>query len=115
MNWYLAALKKYAEFNGRARRKEYWMFFLFAVIFSFVIGFTTGLLQAIFNIKLDFIPTIYALAIFIPSISVGVRRMHDTNRSGWWLIVPIAGLIFLFLDSEQDENRFGPNPKLASA
>lgn len=115
MKWYLAALKKYAEFNGRARRKEYWMFFLFAVLFSVVIGFITGILEAMLNTKLGFIPTIYALALFIPSISVAVRRMHDTNRSGWWVIVPIAGFIFLFLEGEQEENRFGPNPKLASA
>ncbi len=114
MNWYLEVLKKYAVFSGRARRKEYWMFFLFNIIVSIAIGFVSGLLGGLLHISaLGIVPIIYSLYIFIPSISVAVRRMHDLGRSGWWVIVPIANIIFLFLDSQPGENEYGPNPKAA--
>ena len=113
MDGYLKTLKKYADFSGRARRTEYWMFFLFNFVIAigvsvvdYVLG-TTGILGLLF-----------ALAILIPSIAVGVRRLHDTDRSGWWLLigfVPLIGaivlIIFLVLDSSPGDNRFGANPK----
>ncbi len=108
MKWYLDAFKKYAVFSGRASRQAYWMFFLFAFLTSFAIGFVIGILQAMTHAELMFISNIYALALIIPSISVGVRRMHDSDRSGWWLIVPIAGLVFLCVPSTKGPNRFGP-------
>jgi uncharacterized membrane protein YhaH (DUF805 family) len=117
MNWYLAALKKYAVFSGRARRKEYWMFFLFNIIISFVLGVIEGVAGGP-----GVIAGIYTLAILIPGIAVSVRRLHDISRSGWWLLiglVPFIGaivlLIFAVQDSRPEENQYGPNPKAAVA
>jgi uncharacterized membrane protein YhaH (DUF805 family) len=111
MKWYLKVLKQYTDFSGRARRKEYWMFFLFNILVAFVLGFTTGFLSAVLEINLGFISIIYTLGILIPSIAVGVRRLHDINRSGWLLIVPIVGFVFLFFNGHENENRFGKDPK----
>lgn len=116
MHWYLEVLRKYAVFSGRARRKEYWMFFLFNIIVSFAIGFATGILAAILHNPgvVGIITMIYSLAVLIPSISVGIRRMHDLGRSGWWILFPFVNLVFLCLDSQPGENEYGPNPKAAS-
>ncbi len=113
MNWYLQVLKEhYADFNGRARRKEYWMFVLFNVIFGVVVGFISGLLG------IKWLASIYSLAVLVPSIAVSVRRLHDTGRSGWWLLiglVPLIGSIWLIvllcLDSQPETNKWGANPK----
>jgi len=117
MNWYLEVLKKYAVFNGRARRKEYWMFFLFNVIIALVLGFIEGLAGGP-----GILVSLYSLAVLIPGIAVFVRRLHDTNRSGWWLLialVPLVGIIvslgFMAQDSQQGENQYGSNPKAATA
>ena len=123
MNWYLAVLKKYVVFEGRAHRSEYWFYFLFHVIISTIF--------AVIDIAADnfdeergtgLLGTIYALAVFLPSLAVTARRLHDSDRSGWWILialVPCAGLIvllvFLVQDSSYDANRFGPNPKGATA
>jgi uncharacterized membrane protein YhaH (DUF805 family) len=115
MNWYLEVFKKYAVFSGRARRKEYWMFFLFNIIVAFAIGIVIGIFRGAFHINLSILSSLYSLAILIPSTAVGVRRMHDTNHSGWWLIVPIAGLIFLFLNGQPSNNRFGLDPKAVTS
>ena len=119
MNWYLSALKQYTVFDGRARRKEFWYFVLFNVLISFglaIIDFKTGLYSAEYEMGL--LSSLYSLAVLIPSIAVGVRRLHDTDRSGWWLLlalVPVIGalvlLVFYLLDSTPGTNRFGPNPK----
>ena len=115
MNWYLDVLKKYAVFNGRARRKEYWMFFLFNIIIAVVLGFVEGLVGGP-----GVVGALYGLAVLIPGIAVGVRRLHDTNRTGWWLLIgliPLIGaivlLIFFVQDSQAGENQYGPNPKAA--
>lgn len=116
MRWYLEVMRKYAVFSGRARRKEYWMFVLFNILISFVLGFATGLIGAILGkgpALLGTVNLIYSLALLVPSIAVGVRRMHDTGRSGWWLLFPVVNLVLLCFDSEPDENEYGPNPKLA--
>ncbi len=117
MNWYLEVLRKYAVFDGRARRKEYWMFALFNFIIAFVLGFIEGLVGGPGVIGL-----VYSLAVFIPALAVTVRRLHDTNRSGWWVLiafVPLIGaivlLVFMVLDSQPGENRFGANPKEGTA
>ena len=105
-SWFLYALKNYAVFRGRAQRKQYWMFLLFKLVFAFVIGLISGL------IHLGGTPgAIYNLAVFIPGIAVGVRRMHDTDHSGWWLLFPFVNLVLAVRDSQPGENRFGPNPK----
>ena len=106
MNWYIDVLKKYAVFGGRARRKEFWIFFLINFILDIIIGFLEGLAGSP-----GFVSVIYNLAVFIPSIAVGVRRMHDTDRSGWWVLLPVVNIVFLCLDSQAGDNRFGANPK----
>ena len=119
MNWYLAALKKYATFEGRARRKEYWLFALFNVLVAFVAGIIDGLTGTFDEeIGMGLLGGLYALAVILPSIAVTVRRLHDTSRSGWWILisfVPILGVIVLFvfmvLDSTPGANSYGPNPK----
>jgi uncharacterized membrane protein YhaH (DUF805 family) len=119
MNWYLAALKKYATFEGRARRKEFWFFALFnflAIVLLALIDAVLGTFSEEAGIGL--LSGIYGLAIIIPSIAVTVRRLHDTDRSGWWFLlsfVPLIGglvlLVFEVLDSTPGANRYGPNPK----
>jgi len=113
MDWYMAVLKKYAEFSGRARRREYWMF----VLINFLIGCALGVIGALVH-GLSFLSWLYSLAVLVPSIAVSVRRLHDTGRSGWWLLIgliPLIGLIvlivFLATDGEPGDNEYGPNPK----
>ena len=115
MNWYLAVLKKYAVFTGRASRTEYWMFFLFNLIIAIAIGIIEGLVGSP-----GVIGMIYSLAVLIPGIAVGVRRLHDTDRTGWWLLislVPLIGLIVLIVffvqASTEGENQYGPSPVAA--
>lgn len=122
MSWYLEALKKYAVFQGRARRKEYWYFVLFNVLISAVLAFVdgaTGTYNA--DLGMGLLGGLYGLAIFIPSLAVLVRRLHDTDRTGWWALaalVPIAGAILLIVFAVQDgtagANQYGANPKEAA-
>lgn len=113
MSWYLEVLKKYAVFSGRARRTEYWMF----VLINFIIGLILGGVDFMLGFS-GLVGSIYSLAVFIPGLAVSVRRLHDTNRSGWWLfvfLIPLVGwiilLIFMIQDSIPGENKYGPNPK----
>jgi len=123
MNWYLEVLKKYAVISGRSRRKEYWYFALFNLIISIVLGIIDGVTGSFSpEAGMGLLGGIYTLAVLIPSIAVGVRRLHDTNRSGWWLLIsliPLIGMIvlivFLATDSKPEENQYGVNPKLAIA
>ena len=118
MKWYLQALRKYAVFEGRARRREYWTFELMnsaIVLALFVMAVMLGKAGYPYFLSLPFL---YAIATTIPSLASTVRRLHDTNRSGWWLFisaVPAVGPLILFVmtvrDSDPLENRFGPNPK----
>ena len=119
MNWYLHVLKNYATFSGRARRKEYWMFFLFNVLISLGLG-VLDVVAGTYSVEYEtgFFSGLYSLLVLIPGIAVGVRRLHDTNRSGWWILIsliPIIGVLVLFvfmcLDSQLGTNRFGVNPK----
>ena len=116
MNWYLDVLKKYAVFSGRARRKEYWMFALFNFIIAIVIGIIEGIIGT------GFLGILYMLAVLIPCLAVSVRRLHDIDRTGWWVLiglVPLIGaivlIIFAVMDSTPGENQYGPNPKEATA
>jgi len=116
MNWYLDVLKyKYALFEGRARREEFWMFTLINFIISIVVGLIAG------AIGLKFLSFVYSLIVMVPSLALGARRLHDTNRSGWWQLlnlIPIIGWIVLIIwyatDSEAGSNQYGENPKLIS-
>ena len=119
MNWYFEVLKKYAVFNGRARRKEYWFFLLFNVIASMILGFADGMIGSINpESGMGLLGGIYTLAVLVPGIAVTVRRLHDTGRSGWWILIgliPLLGaivlLIFMVQDSKPGENQYGENPK----
>ena len=111
MSWYLTALKSYAVFTGRSRRREYWMFFLFNILIAFGLGIVEGALGLAPQSKESVLATIYQLAVLIPSIAVGVRRMHDTDHSGWWLLLPIVNLVLLATEGQKGQNRFGADPK----
>lgn len=113
MKWYLEVLKKYAVFNGRARRKEYWMFVLFNVIVAFILGIIDGILGTT-----PIIYGIYMLAVILPSISVVVRRLHDIGKSGWWffiIFIPLIGGLWMLglmcTEGKPGENEYGLNPK----
>lgn len=105
-NPYLNVLKKYAVFNGRASRREYWMFILINL------GVSIGLIliETLLGGK-GYLYNLYSLAVLLPGVAAAVRRMHDTNRSGWWILLPIVNIVFLAQDSQPGDNRFGPNPK----
>ena len=120
MKWFLDVLKnKYATFEGRARRKEYWFFMLFnflAVVALTVVDMAVGTFNE--HAEIGLFGGLYLLAVLVPSIAVTVRRLHDTNRSGWWFLInfiPVVGSIVIMvlavLDSQPGGNRFGPNPK----
>ncbi len=119
MEWYLKVLKNYVGFSGRARRKEYWMFTLFNVIALFAALMLDKLL-GLASEQYGFGPiySLYALAVFLPGIAVSIRRLHDTDRSGWWLLlslIPLLGaivlLVFMLIEGTQGSNRFGADPK----
>ena len=125
MKWYLKVLKQYTDFDGRARRKEYWMFTLFNVIFIFLtqaIDNLIGVTFDIYGIPLGFgyIYSLYTLALFIPSLAVVVRRLHDVGKSGWMyllIFIPLIGFIWLFVlavtNGDKGENKYGKDPKEA--
>ena len=105
MNYYLKVLQNYATFSGRARRSEYWYFFLFNVIISFILGFVGGMMGS------TILSNIYSLAVLIPGIAVGVRRMHDVGKSGWFLLIPIYNLILALTEGTKGDNEYGADPK----
>ncbi|MBT3588006.1 MAG: DUF805 domain-containing protein [Flavobacteriaceae bacterium] len=119
MNWYLKVLKEYANFNGRARRKEYWMFTLFNIIF----GGIAMILDSVFGIAIEGVGYgplygVYVLVLFIPGLAVAVRRLHDIGKSGWMILIaliPVIGaiwiLVLMLTDSKLGKNQYGENPK----
>ena len=121
MQWALIALKKYAVFEGRARRKEYWFFFLFYILVSFALAFVDGLTGTYSTtMGVGLLGGLFMLAVFLPTLAVTVRRLHDTDRSGLWILlglVPCIGalvlLVFMILEGTNGSNRFGPDPTAA--
>ena len=119
MKYFLYCLQHYADFNGRARRSEYWYFVLFNFIVSILIGLLLGVIAGVLNVPaLVYLAYLWSLAVFIPSLAVSVRRLHDIGRSGWWLLlslIPLVGAIILIIwyctDSQPGANQYGPNPK----
>ncbi len=131
MNWYIGVLKKYVVFSGRATRSEYWYFVLFNTIISMIlmgidIAMGTGGAESTMsadagvamNMSAGILTGIYTLAVFLPSLAVLIRRLHDTDHSGWWIfisLIPLVGaivlLVFLVKDSTAGENQYGSNPK----
>lgn len=119
MNWFLVALKKYATFSGRAQRAEYWYFILFYILIFVGLSIIDGIIGA-FSAEagIGLLSGLYSLAILIPSLAVGARRLHDTGRSGWWLLIgiipligPIILIVFFVQDSMSGDNLYGSNPK----
>ena len=140
MDWMIMPLRRYADFTGRSRRKEYWMYFLFVLICTFVLNLL-DMAAGLNTSGRGVLSSIFSLATLVPSLAVGVRRLHDTDRSGWWILVPlgaaipglllmtvslslgitifslglivgsIAILVFMCLDGTRGDNRFGPDPK----
>jgi uncharacterized membrane protein YhaH (DUF805 family) len=104
MNWYAGIIKQYADFKGRSSRSEYWKFFLATLVISFGLSMVEGLFGGPGALAL-----IFNIFVLIPAIAIGVRRMHDTDRSGWWLLVPIVGIVFLCQEGQPAPNRFGQN------
>ena len=122
MSWYLEVLKKYAVFSGRARRAEYWYFVLFNLIIVIVLSLIDTFLGT-FNVMrgVGLLSGIYGLAVLIPSLAVTVRRLHDIDRTGWWILinlVPLIGtivlLVFALTPGTPGSNRYGPDPKQAT-
>ena len=118
MEWYIKVLKQFSDFKTRARRKEYWMFTLFSVIISGILTLIDTNLGTEVNTGTGLFGGIYSLLILVPSIAVGVRRLHDVGKSGWMLLValiPLIGAIWLLIlfckDSQPQENKWGANPK----
>lgn len=112
MEYFIAAFTKYADFSGRASRKEYWMFILFYMIISIILS----ILDQITGMSV--LSIIFIVVLFVPSISIATRRLHDTGRTGWWqliVLIPFIGAIVLFVFLVQDShnnNVYGPNPKI---
>ena len=119
MDWYIKVLKQYADFNGRARRTEYWVFLVFIIVFSGTAMLIDKVLEIVI-VEIGYGPLflIYALAMLIPGLAVGVRRLHDVGKSGWMLLIgliPVIGTIWLLVlflsDGTSGVNEFGENPK----
>lgn len=108
MEYFKDALTRYAEFTGRATRRQFWMYILFYLIFYIV----TVVIDSILGIGL--ISTLYSLGLLIPSLAIGCRRLHDINMSGWWqllMLIPILGtlvLIYFYVQPSREDNQFGP-------
>ncbi|MDF2978288.1 MAG: rane protein [Actinomycetospora sp.] len=126
MQWYLKVLKQYADFSGRARRTEFWMFVLFNAIAYVVLALIDVLIGTAsfaatgtgFQFGGGLLSGLYSLAVLIPSLAVAVRRLHDTDRTGWWILiglVPIVGgivlLVFYCIAGTPGPNQYGPDPK----
>lgn len=119
MNWYLYALKKYTVFAGRAQRQEYWYFFLINLVITLALGIVDHLLNTPGSEDgTGLLGGVYSLAVLLPSVAVGIRRLHDIGRSGWWMLlslIPVLGflvlLYFFVQDGQPGTNEYGPNPK----
>ena len=125
MKWFIKCFKQYADFKGRARRKEYWMFYLLMSVFVCVFMFVPLIIGALLGLNLDKVAMVTQLVLFfpcllvaVPILAVTVRRLHDVGKSGWmWFIqlIPLIGPIWLFVlivtDSQPGVNKYGPNPK----
>jgi uncharacterized membrane protein YhaH (DUF805 family) len=105
MNYYFEGLKNYAVFSGRARRKEYWLFVLFSALVQI----------ALTQFVSEDAGSFYSLAVLVPTIAIGVRRMHDVNKNGWFLLIPIYSLILACTDGTKGQNRYGEDPKMRPA
>ena len=119
MEWFLKALRQYSDFEGRARRKEYWMYTLFYIIFAIVAIILDNILGiAMDDLGYGLLYLLYALGMLIPTLAVSIRRLHDVGKSGWMILIgfiPIIGAIWLIVlfvtEGNPGSNQYGPNPK----
>lgn len=121
MNYFIAALKKYADFSGRARRKEYWMFVLFYTLFAMVAGILDVMIISTAGIYFTPILTLFLLGMIIPTLAISVRRMHDIGKSGAMILIPMVPfigsiwyLILTVTEGTVGDNQYGPDPKATS-
>ena len=105
-DWYKKVVTNYVGFKGRATRKEFWYYQLMSIIISSILSILGNVLG-----KGEVFSMLYGLAVFLPAIAVGIRRLHDTNRSGWWTLLPIVNIVFWAQDSQQSSNQYGENTK----
>lgn len=131
MHWYVGVLKKYVTFSGRARRMEFWVFVLISFVISLILGFIDNLTGTTPTMDVGgssmsygtgLLGGLYGLAVLLPSLAVQVRRLHDTNRSGWWILIgliPLVGaiilIVFSFLPGDEGPNNHGEDPKAVGA
>lgn len=115
MEWFLKVVKEhYADFNGRARRKEFWMYYLIYMIGYFalyIVGIILAMISSTIGTIIFAIIGLASLALLVPTIAVGVRRMHDVGKSGWFILIPIYNLILWITEGEKGDNQYGPDPK----
>jgi len=120
MEWATLPFKRYAEFTGRSRRKEYWMFVLLSIGIYIIASLLDGIagLNRMIAGMYGPITALVALGLLVPTLAVSIRRLHDSDRSGWWLLIglaPIVGeivlLVFMVLEGTRGANRFGADPK----
>ena len=107
LTWYLHGLKNYAVFDGRAQRREFWSFFFVNMGITFLLI----IIEVVLGGPGIILNGLYSLAVFIPYLALGIRRMHDTDRSGWWVLLPIGNIIYWAECGKSGSNRFGPDPK----
>lgn len=114
MNWYIEVLRKYAVFTGRARRSEYWYFVLFNFLNS-ILASMMDITFGLYNEETGYgvINTIYAFSVLVPGLAVGVRRMHDIGKSGWYFLIPFYNIFLAVTPGEIGENKYGQDPKEA--
>lgn len=114
MDWYLQVIKKYTVFSGRASREEFWYFMLINILISIAVGFVDGFMGWRYASGAGFLGGLYSLFIFLPSLAVSVRRLHDIGRCGWWvliMLVPLLGWIILLVMMafpSKPDNEYGP-------
>lgn len=122
MNEFKLALRRYADFNGRSTRREYWMYVLVFILIDIALMIVDRMLGWHASGGTGLLSGLFGLALLIPSLAVGARRLHDTGRTGWWLLIsliPLIGFIVLIVffvqDSQPGTNAYGPNPKEGAA
>lgn len=117
MNEFMAVIKNYAGFSGRAGRREYWMFYLVYLVIYAALAIASAILPDALGSVFGILVLVFAVGLLIPSIAVGIRRLHDSDHSGWWLLIALIPLIGIFwllylliIEGTPGSNRFGASP-----
>lgn len=112
LKYFIKAIKQYADFEGRASRAEYWYYQLFYILFAIILGLFEGFTGLFSNFEQSVLVIIYQLILGLPTLAVYIRRMHDVDKSGWFIFVPIYRFILSITEGTRGDNRFGADPKL---